>query len=125
MIKNICILILSLGLAKNAIATETTTAENLSDILNGLNQKEVFVEGKLSKDRYEDRWMFYEANTNVYFSPTMVVRPANLRRLKDGCTERSISSTKWCTIKALAEIDTTERRISLIIFQILEAVIPE
>lgn len=125
MLKKLTAFLFGFVIASNAQATDTITADNLGDVLSGLNQKEVYVEGELSKNPYDDDWIYTEAKTGVYFRPIMLVRPANLRRLKEGCTRHSWGDNEKCKIKALAELDTTEGRVNLIIFQILEATIPQ
>ena len=116
--------LLSFLFISRAMATETITAVNLADVVSELNRKEVYVEGSLNKSRLSDRWYFIEANTKVHFATTMSVRPSNLRRLREGCARKSLSDDRQCKIKALAELDTSEREINLIIFEILEADIP-
>tara|TARA_A100001015_G_scaffold286264_1_gene354712 strand:- start:1442 stop:1837 length:396 start_codon:yes stop_codon:yes gene_type:complete len=125
MIKNVLqFCLISLVFISKAMATETITAVNLGDVVSELNQKEVYVKGSLNKEPYDDRWLFIEENTKVYFRPTMLVRPSNLRRLKEGCRRHGWAGEGKCKIKALAELDTSEGIIDLIIFEILEADIP-
>ena len=116
--------LISFVFISKAMATETITAVNLGDVLSELDQKEVYVEGSLLKNSYEEVWFFVEENTKVLFSATLLVRPSNLRRLREGCTRNTFSSNRKCKIKALAELDTSEGDIDLIIFEILEADIP-
>ena len=125
MIKNVLqFCLISLVFISRAMATETITAVNLADVVSELNRKEVYVEGSLNKSRLSDRWYFIEDNTKVHFATTMSVRPSNLRRLREGCVSKSLLDDRQCKIKALAELDTSEREIKLIIFEILEADIP-
>ena len=111
--------------AFKVMATEPVSAPNLGDVLSELNQKVVHIEGNLSGDSTEDKWLFEEQNTDViFFKVTMLVRPSDLRMLREGCTSHPWGDRRECKIKALAELDTSRKQLDLIIFQLLEADIP-
>lgn len=120
-------LIASIGLIlTSSFATaDEVPQKKLSDLLNGLNMTEVYIEGALRINSFGEDWSFKDEKTEVYFSkPIMSVRPSNFRRLKEGCVSRSLWGDDVCTIKALAELDISSGRLNLIIFEILEANIP-
>ena len=110
--------------AFKAMATEQISAPNLGDVLSELNEKVVFIEGDLTQ--IGGFWMFTEKNTDIRFSDiALAVPPSDLRMLREGCSiDYGDVSPNLCKIKALAELDNSQQKIGLIIFELLEADIP-
>lgn len=112
-------------LTSQLVVADEVPQQTLSDLLTGLNMTEVYIEGSIKVDMFGSDWTFKDAKTDVYFvHPIMSVRPSNIRRLKEGCVNRYLDED-GCTIKALAELDISDGRLNLIIFEILEANIPD
>ena len=113
-------------LTSQLVVADEVPQQTLSDLLTGLNMTEVYIEGSIKVDIFGSDWTFKDAKTDVYFvHPIMSVRPSNIRRLKEGCVNRTLRIDDACTIKALAELDISDGRLNLIIFEILEANIPD
>ena len=101
-------------------ASEALVTLTLSQVLCGLNEKEVIIEGVLWRGPYNDYYMFKNPETGEHFLPIMLVRPKDLKRLGEGCTSRDFYELDMCKIRELGEFDTSNGKMNLIIVQILE-----
>ena len=99
--------------------TTQVVASDLATEIKAWNEKQVVISGKVYTRGGLDYWRYKDTQTGVSFDIEFALPPKDLRNVQSKC---NLDKNDWkmCTIKGLAEIDTTREEIILMLYKIDE-----